>query len=114
MRRTNLLNRIPILTPRLGFTGLKETEIGLVVGIDPGHDLDVGAELSARVRVGEVAVPRVAELVIAPGPLLLAGRNVVISNVHEARLGRVIIAAEEVLLRAHAHVGGGHRDIGVE
>ena len=32
----------------------------------------------------------------------------------DAGLGRMVVATEKVLLRAHAHVGGGHGDVGVE
>src|SRR5882762_5353384 len=33
---------------------------------------------------------------------------------HDAGLRGVIVTAKEIFLRAHAHVGRGHRDIGVE
>ena len=69
-------------------------KVRLVVGINAGHQLDVGA-----VVIREAAVPGVAELVIAPGPLLLAGSNVVVGNVHDSRCGRVVVAAEEILAR---------------
>src|ERR1022692_3685109 len=60
LRRANLLDRIPILTPRFGFAGLQKTEVGLVVGIDAGHDFDVGAEFAARVGVSQIPIPRIA------------------------------------------------------
>ena len=36
-----------------------------------------------------------------------------VGHVDDARLPRVIVAAEEILLRAHAHVGSGHGNVGV-
>ena len=39
-----------------------------------------------RIGISQVAVPRVAELVIAPRPLFFAGRNVVVRNMNDARL----------------------------
>ena len=98
LRRPDLLNRIPILAPRLRLAGLEKAEVGLVVGVNAGHDFDVGREFALRVGFGEVAVPRVAELVVAPRPLLLAGRDVVVGDVDDAGLRLVIVAAEEILL----------------
>ncbi len=85
----------------------------MVVGIDPGHDFDVGVAGALGVGVSEVAIPGIAELVIAPGPLLFAGGDMVIGDVDDAGLGLVVVAAEEVVLAADAHVGSGHGDIGV-
>ena len=112
--RTDPLNRIPILTPRLCFAGLKKAEVGLVVGVNSGHDFDVWTELAFRVALGEIAIPRVAELVVAPSPLFLTGRDMVIGNMDDTRLRLVIVTAEEIFLTAHAHVGRGHRNVGVE
>ena len=106
--RPDLLDRIPELAPGLCLAGLKMREVGLVVGKYARHEFDVRAVL-----VGQVAVPRVAELVVAPGPLLLARGKVVIGDVHEARLPGVIVAAEEVLARPQRHVRGGHGNIRV-
>src|SRR5262249_41627794 len=75
---TNLTYGIPILTEGLSLTRGKEREVGLIVGEDAGHEFDVGAVL-----VGEVPVPGVTELVVAPGPLLFAGRDVMVSDVDE-------------------------------
>ena len=113
LRGTDLLNWVPILTPRFCFTGLQKTEIGLVVGIDAGHDFDVGAELPTGIGVGQIAVPRVPEFVIAPGPLLLSGRDVMVGIMNDAGFRRVIVAAKEIFLRTHAHVGRGHGDVRV-
>ena len=112
--RADFLDGIPILTPGLRLAGLQEAEVGLVVRIDTRHDFDIRAEFIFRVALGEIAIPRVAELVVAPGPLLLAGRDVVVGDVDDARLRRVVVAAKEILLAAHAHVGRGHWNVGVE
>ncbi len=61
----------------------KEGEVRLIIGIHTGHQLDIGA-----IAVGQAAVPCIAELVIAPRPLFLAGRDVVVGDVSEARLAR--------------------------
>ena len=82
LRRADLLDRIPVLTPGLRLAGLQEGEIGLIVGIDSRHQLDVWA-----VAVGEIAVPGVAELVVAPGPLLLAGGDVMVGHDGPCRPG---------------------------
>ena len=82
VRGADLGDRVPVLAEGLGLAGREEGEVGLVVGVDAGHQLDVGA-----VVVGEVAVPGVAEGVVAPGPLLLAGRDVLVGPVDEAGAG---------------------------
>lgn len=106
--RADLLDRIPELTPGFGFAGLEKREIGLVVGVHPRHQFDVRAVL-----VGQIAVPGIPELMIAPCPLFLAGGNMMIGHMDDARLPGMIVAAEEVLLRPHAHVGCGHRYVGI-
>src|SRR5215467_11138265 len=58
----NFANGIPELGEGLGLTGSEEGEVGLIIGEDPGHEFDVRAVL-----VGEIAVPGVTELVVAPG-----------------------------------------------
>ena len=112
--RTNGAKGIPVLTPSFGFARLQEAKVRLIVRIDPGHDFDVRTEFALGVAVGQIAIPRVAEVVIAPRPLFLAGRDVVVGNVNDAGLRGVIVAAKEIFLAAHAHVGGGHGDVGVE
>ena len=84
--------RVPVLAERAHLARQQEPEVGLVVGEDAGHQLDV-----RPVLVGQLAVPGVAELVVAPGPLLLAGTDGVVGPVHEALAGGVVVAAEEVL-----------------
>jgi len=78
--------------------GLKEAEVGLVVRINAGHDFDVRTKLTVRIGVGQVAIPCVTELVIAPCPLFLAGRDVVVRVVNDASLGLVIVTAEKIFL----------------
>jgi hypothetical protein len=98
LRRADLLNRIPILAPRLGFARLEEAEVRLVVGVNAGHDFDVRAVFTLGVRFGQVAIPGIAEFLIAPGPLFLAGGNVVVGNMDDACLGLMVVAADEIFL----------------
>ena len=86
--------------------GLEPGEVRLVVGIHAGHQLDVGAVL-----VGEVAVPGLPEIAAAPGPLLLAGGDVMVGDVQNARLHAVIVSAHEIVVRMIGHVGRGHGDV---
>lgn len=79
MGGADLPDREPVLAEGACLAGLKEREVRLVVGVHARHQLDVGT-----VFVGEVAVPRVAKSVVAPGPLLLARGDVVIGDVHDA------------------------------
>ena len=92
------VNRIPVLAPTPRLTRLEKAEVGLVVGVNAGHDLDVGRKLAVHVGVGEVAVPRIAKLVVTPSPLLLARRDVMIGDVDKAGLGLVVLTPEEILL----------------
>ena len=107
--RADLLDWVPILAPRLGLAGHEERKVRLIVGVDAGHDLDVGA-----VAFGQAAIPSIAKLVVAPGPLFLARSNVVVGDMHHTSLCGMIITPEEVLLRTHAHVRGRHGNIGVK
>ena len=86
LRRADFPDGIPILAPRFGFARLEKTEVGLVVGINAGHDFDVGAEFAARIGIGQVAIPGITKLVIAPGPLFFAGRNMMVGEMDDARL----------------------------
>jgi hypothetical protein len=114
LRRADFPDRIPELVPRFRLAGLEKTEIRLIVGVDAGHDFDVRSIFAFDIFFREVSIPGVAELVIAPRPLLLAGRNVVVGDVDNARLHLVIITAKEILLAAHAHVGSRHGNVGVK
>ena len=74
---SDFLDWIPVLTPTFRFAWLEKGKIRLVIGINSGHQFDVGA-----VGIGEVPVPRITEIVIAPRPLFFARRNVVIGNMN--------------------------------
>ena len=93
---------------REGFllVGHQPGEVGLVFGVDAGHQLDVRA-----VFVGEVAVPGAAEVAVAPGPLLFAGRHVVGGHMEHTGLSVVLVAALEVVARVDAHIRCGHLDV---
>ena len=114
MGRADSLNRVPVLTPRFGFTRLQKTEIRLVIGIDPCHNFDIGGELTARISIGQIAIPGIPEFVITPGPLLFAWCDVMVGIMDDAGLRGVIVATEEIFPAAHAHVGGGDGDICIE
>ena len=101
----DLLVRHEDLREGLLLAGHDPGEIGLVVGVGAAHQLDVGA-----VGVGELAVPGPAELAVAPGPLLLAGHDVVVGHVQEPGAGAVVVAAEEVVVGMVGHVRRGYGD----
>ena len=93
-------------------------EVGLVLGIYACHQLYVGAESLAvyvpllcflrACGVCQIAVPGLPEVPVAPGPLFLAGREMVAGNVEHTRLGVVLITALKVEARIYAHIAGGH------
>src|ERR1700753_1123160 len=86
----------PAKPNRFGFAGLQETEVRLVVRINARHDFDVRRKFNARIGVGQVAVPRVAKFMVAPGPLFFAGRDVMVGKMDNARLRGIIIAAKKI------------------
>src|SRR5690606_40483922 len=102
----DFLDGIPELAPGFGFPGHEEGEVRLIVGVNAGHDFDVGRAFAIGVGIGQAAVPSVAEIVIAPSPLFFAGGDVVIGDMHDAILRAVGGAAEEILLIAHGPVTG--------
>ena len=71
---------------------MQEREVGLVVAVAAGHQLHV-----RPVLIREIAIPGVAELVVPPGPELLAWRHTVVGNVNHAGTGRMVITTEEVV-----------------
>ncbi len=83
-------------------------EVGLVVRVHPGHELDV-----RPVGIREVPVPRMPEVGVAPGPQLLAGRDGVVRHVHEPGVRGMVVAPEGVRLGADGHVRRRHRDVAV-
>src|SRR6266436_7780492 len=84
--RADLLDGIPILTPGFGLPRLEKTEIGLIVRVNAGHELDVRAILAFLIFVRQVPIPRITELVIAPRPLFFPGRNVMVGIMNNAGL----------------------------
>lgn len=66
---------IPVLLEFLGFKGGDPCKVRLVVGVDAGHQLNIGAVL-----VGEVGAPHFAEIAVSPCPHFLAGGNVVVGD----------------------------------
>ena len=103
---TKVLVRPPVLREGLGFVGQKIGEVRLVVGIDSGHQLDIWAAV-----VRELAVPGVAERVVAPRPLLLARGDVAVGDMHEPAVRGMVVAAEEVVVRGAHHVGRRHGNV---
>ncbi|MNZ29789.1 hypothetical protein D3C78_470430 [compost metagenome] len=92
-----------LLLPRI-----QPGEVGLVVGVDPCHQLYIGA-----VVVGQVAIPGQTEVTVAPAPLLLARGYVVIRHVQQAAPLVMAVGTDEVVVGLVRHVGGGHRDVAV-
>ena len=82
-----------ILCKRFFFVWLEPGEVWLVVGVDASHEFDVWP-----VFVGQVAIPGLAELAMAPCPLLFARRDMMIGNVQDTGLLRVIVAADKVVV----------------
>lgn len=72
LRGADFLNGIPVLAPRFGFARPEEAEIRLVVRVNAGHDFNVRPANPLLIRVGEITVPSVSELVIPPSPLFFA------------------------------------------
>jgi hypothetical protein len=99
---------IPELAEGLRLAGTKVGEVRLIVGIDAGHQFDIGA-----VGVGQASVPRITELLISPGPLLLARSDVMVGHMDEAGVRGMVVAAEEITPCVHDHVTRGHGNIGV-
>ncbi len=103
-----------MLAPGARFARLQETEIGLVIRVNARHQFDVGAEFTLRGGVRQIAIPGIAEGMIAPGPLLFARRDVVIRQQHDARLRRMVISSAKILARAQAHVRTRRGNVGIE
>ncbi len=108
LRRADFADRIPILAEKFRLAGIEERKIRLIVGKNAGHQLDVRS-----VVIGQIAIPRVAEFVIAPRPLFFAGRDVMIRKQDQAGALFVIVAAGKIFGRAHSHVAGRHGNVGV-
>ena len=106
LHHAQLAVRHEILCKSLFFIRLQPREVGLVVGIHTRHQFDV-----RTVLVGQVAVPRQSEIPVAPRPLLLTRRDMVIGHVQHARTGIVLVTADEIVFRLDRHIGGRHGNI---
>ena len=95
-----------ILGKGLFLKGLQPGEIRLVVRKYARHQFHVRA-----VCIRQVAVPCLSEISTAPGPLLLAGRNVVIRHMQDSSFFSIIVAAHEVIFGLLRHIGGGHGNV---
>src|ERR1700756_5909864 len=91
---SDLADRIPGLAKALWLAGSEEREVGLIVGINTGHQLDIWP-----IVIRKAAIPGIAELVITPCPLLFSRRDVVIGDMHDTRACRVIVTPEKILAR---------------
>ena len=96
---------VPVLLKLLGLKGGNPGEVRLVIGVDAGHQLDIGAVL-----VGEVGAPHFAEIAVSPCPHFLAGGNVVIGHGGNALLQAAVITGHKVHvgLPLRDQEGGGH------
>ena len=106
---SDALDRVPVLREHLRLAGREPAEVGLVVGVDTGHQLDVRA-----VVVGQLRIPGVAERARRPTSTASCPGRCALGPVHETGAGGVVVAAEEVVLRVDDHVGGRHGDVAVE
>ena len=110
-----------VLHELLLLVGHQPGKVGLVLGIDASHQLDIGSEaltadapafhLLGSGLVGQVAVPGPAEVAITPCPLLLARRLVVAGHVQHTVPGVVLIATLEVVFRIDSHIARGDGDV---
>src|SRR5258708_21631903 len=87
----NLSDRVPILTERFRFSGREKRKIRLVIRIDASHQFDVRGAF-----IRDVAVPRITKRVVAPSPLLLPWRNVMIGHKNQSGFMFVIVPTLEV------------------
>ncbi len=105
--RPDALQRIPELREVLGLSRSEKGEVRLIVRVDARHQLDV-----RTIVVRQAAVPCITELVVAPRPLLLARRNVVVRNVHHAGLrAHDRIRQRSRLWWTDDHVAGRHGNV---
>ena len=95
-----------ILGKGLLLKGLQPGEIRLVVRKYARHQLHVRA-----VRIRQVAVPCLSEVSAAPGPLLLAGRNVMVRHMQDSCFFSIIISAHEIIFGLLRHIGGGNGNV---
>ena len=101
-RRADGPHGIPQLGELPALVGHQPGKVRLVQRVAAGHQLGVGA-----VRVGERLFPAAGELAVRPGEHLFAHADRMVRHVHDAALPALVIAAEEIVLRFRAEVGGG-------
>ncbi len=95
-----------VLHKHLLFIRRKPGKVRLVIGVDAGHQLDIGA-----IFVGQIAVPRLAKVAIAPAPLFFARRDVMVGNMQQPTALVVVISADKVVVRFLRHIRGGYRNV---
>jgi len=103
---THLLIRHEILCKALLLVRCKPREIGLILGKDSCHELDIRS-----IGIGKITVPGTSEVAIAPRPLFLTRTDVVTGHMEHTAMTVVLIASFEVVLRVHTHITGGYFDI---
>src|ERR1700728_279823 len=86
LRYTEFANRIPGLNKGLGLPGSQVGKVRLIIRIHTSHQFDVWA-----VGIGQASIPGVSERVISPRPLLLSRGDVMIRDMHETGLRRVVV-----------------------
>src|SRR5690606_13872047 len=64
------------------------------------HQFDV-----RTIFVGEIPIPCLAEIPVAPSPLLFAGRHVMIGDMEQSGLRIVFISADKIVVGTDSHVG---------
>ena len=106
-RHAERADGVPGLLEALGLISLEPGKVRLVVGVRACHQLGIGAR-----GVGQRALPGAGQLVVRPGEHLLADRDVVVADVDDAALLARVVAAEVVIIRGGAEIGG--RELGVE
>src|SRR5665213_1285178 len=106
LRNSDGVNRKPVLDKRLRLPGRNERKVRLIVCVNTRHQLDVRA-----IVVCQTAIPRIAEVVVAPGPLLLSWSDMVIGYMNDSTADSVIVSSKEIFLGAGDHVTGRNRDI---
>ena len=107
-RGPDCANRIPVLLNVLVSHGQKR-KVRLIVGVHAGHQLDIGA-----IVVGQISIPCISKFVVAPRPLFLARRDVMVRDVHHAGVGRDGRNPRRNPRSVPVdHVAGGHRNVRV-
>ena len=98
----NFRHRIPDHRKDLRFAGQNVGKIGLVVGKDASHQLDIAIAV-----VRQIGAPRAAKIAVAPRPHLLARGDMVIRDGDCTRFRGKVVAAEEIHVALPA--GNHHR-----